>query len=255
MKKTITLLAIAMLGIIALPRVYSQCTPGDENSCPDPENNGQICPEELPDGVVQQLYSQEFTILPPSQYLVDTVNNIYVDLHHIRLAAINNLPPGIGWVSNAPDSIFMAGTYYCVLLEGIPETEGTYPLKIDIEVYIPGILGSPPIYVGTVTDSASLAITVNGAAGIGDKTGHSTGILSATYHAGQGLVYARIRSAEAEKATLNLITITGSRVAEKEVSLHYGINDILLPATGLKEGIYFLQLSGQNHAAAFKFIY
>ena len=103
--------ALAVM-ILTTGVVLAQCTPGDETSCPDPENNGEVCPAELPNGIIGQEYSQEFTIIIPPEY--NWEGNV-IPIDHIKIMNVGNLPPDITWQTNAEDSIFNPETYYCVL--------------------------------------------------------------------------------------------------------------------------------------------
>ena len=134
---------------------FAQCTPGDENTCPDPENNGEVCPAELPNGIIGQNYNQEFTIIAPSEYDLD---GTIIPLHHIKIVDVQNLPSDITWESNATDSIFMVGTYYCVLLSGTCTETGNFPLKIVVDVYID--FNGTPIHADTIIDSTSISMKV-----------------------------------------------------------------------------------------------
>ena len=112
--KTISTFIIAILLMSINPATsFAQCTPGDETTCPDPENNGEVCPAVLPNGIIGKEYSQEFTIIAPPEYEID--GNV-IPLHHIKIVDVENLPPGITWETNASDSVFMVVTYKCVLL-------------------------------------------------------------------------------------------------------------------------------------------
>ena len=154
--KTTLLYAFLLLFGFSLSNIsYAQCTPGDENSCPDPENNGEVCPAVLPNGIIGQEYSQEFTIIAPPEYDLD---GTIIPLHHIKIVDVDNLPSDVTWESNAADSVFMVGTYYCVLLSGLCNETGNFPLKIVVDVYI-DVLGTP-VYATQITDSTSISLKV-----------------------------------------------------------------------------------------------
>lgn len=135
--------------------IYSQCTPGDSISCPDPEKNGQICPKEMPIGYVSVPYVQVVTILPPP---TTDVGGNPVLLNKIVIVSIANLPPGLSWVSNSPGNEFKIGKYYCIKISGTPTKTGVYPLKITIDAYIT-IMGNP-VYAGTQIDSTSIVMGI-----------------------------------------------------------------------------------------------
>ena len=84
-------------------------------------------------GSSETSYNQQFTIIAPPEY---DIEGTIIPLHHIKIVDVKNLPPGITWETNASDSVFMVGEYYCVLLSGICNETGTFPLKIVVDVYI-----------------------------------------------------------------------------------------------------------------------
>ena len=155
MKAYIRLIIPFFILVFTTGITFAQCTPGDENSCPDTENNGEVCPAELPDGIIGQEYSQEFTIIIPPEFNFDG-NSFTID--HIKIMDVGNLPPSITWQTNADDSIFNPAIYYCVLLSGTCNETGEYPLKIVLNVYFK--LGNDIIEYPGYTDSTSISMKV-----------------------------------------------------------------------------------------------
>jgi len=155
MKTTLLYTFLLLIGFSISSISYSQCTPGNATSCPDTENNGEVCPAVLPNGIIGQEYSQEFTIIAPPEYNLD---GTIIPLHHIKIVDVDNLPSDVTWESNATDSVFMVGTYYCVLLSGLCDETGDFPLKIVVDVYI-DVFGNP-VYATQITDSTSISLKV-----------------------------------------------------------------------------------------------
>ncbi len=245
MNKTIRFLTF-LLGFLAFPVLVStQCTPGDESSCPDLEGNGEICPEMLPKAIIDELYSQEFTILAPPTY---EYQGLPFNLHHITLKSIDNMPPGITWVSNSADSVFMVGTYYCVLLEGTPSEKGDFPLRIVVDVYIPGIGGSDPIKVATVTDSTSLTISVTDPSGIGDLSDYNISQMKCSPNPFARDFEILIKSREPEDVIVEVHSLMGMVMLARTHSLQTGENRIQLNGSGLLPGIYFLSIRNEHGA-------
>ena len=149
--------SIIILSLCFLPfMMQSQCTPGNEETCPDPEGNGEICPDTLAPIFKGTEYSQEVTMLAPPK--IDTLG-LSFDLHHITLISVEGLPQGIEWVTNAENDEFLAGIYYCILFSGTTnDTVGTYPLKIIVDIY--ALIAGEPVNVFTLTDSTSLSMRV-----------------------------------------------------------------------------------------------
>jgi hypothetical protein len=152
--KTIAILTIFLCFSLSVWtfQSFAQCTPLGADECPDLENNGEICPDTLEIGFINQLYSEAITILAPSE---DTSG---IQLHHLTLITIDNLPTGMTWESNAPDDEFFPGIYYCVLMEGPPTVADTFPLKIIVDIYV-DVFGFP-VYAGQIVDSTSVALII-----------------------------------------------------------------------------------------------
>lgn len=152
-KHIITLIAVVSTAILSTT-LTAQCIP-DSLNCPDPEGNGQVCPDTLPDALTGQIYHEAFTIIAPNQ--IDTLGLTF-DVHHMQLMEIENMPEGFQWASNAPEDEFYPGRYYCVLMEGYPPVKGVYQLRIYIDIY--AVVLDEVIKVASIIDSTSLAINV-----------------------------------------------------------------------------------------------
>ncbi len=220
----------------------AQCTPGNEITCPDPEGNGQICPDVLPDATVNQLYHQEFTILAPSQY-TDSTTGLTVQLDHLRIIDIGNLPPGITWTPNVADSILLPGVYNCVLLEGTCDTKGTYTLQINVEVTI---FFGQPILFDTIVDSTSLAINVVDASGIGEYSQSSFEITGSGPNPFNSYFEVTFNIREPARVTFEIFNVLGTLIHHENISAGPGENRFVFDATGLDPGIYIYKLADER---------
>lgn len=243
MKKVIFTLICLTFGIFAFNVLKAQCTPGDSISCPDLENNGQVCPEIMPGAVLNQLYHEDFTILAPAIYH-DSATGLTINLHHIKIKEIGNLPEGITWVSNAGDSVFLVGTYYCVLLEGTPMVAGNYPLKIEVDAYVE-YLGTL-YYLATVTDSTSLLMDVN-PSGIHEFGKKSMMILNNSPNPFSTDLDILYFMQEPKEVTFKLFDLPGSLIYEKIIDASYGENHFIYNGSALKPGIYIFSISDRQN--------
>lgn len=243
----LTLLVIAILGIM-LPQgqAFAQCVPADSTECPDPENNGEICPDTLAPGYLGQFYSQVATILPPLTY----GDTIVVTLHHITLVAVDSLPNGITWQSNAPNNEFMAGEYYCILLEGTPDTIGTFPLRIVVDVYIIILPGFPPVYAGQIIDSTSLVMEVFDPSGISQPGPVTvTGVIPNPFRQETSISFTNGRS---EVVSFEVYDLTGHRIFDEQLPATPGENTYIFRNPGLRPGhyIYVIRSAGARVGGA-----
>lgn len=237
---TLSILAILFFSFHA----WSQCEPMSPEECPDPENNGEICPDTLAIGMVGEPYNQEFTILPPSEYEVPGMGT--VTLSYIKLKSIDNLPPGINWESNSPDSIFLAGEYYCVLLSGIPTEADSFYLKIVVDAYVIVLPGLPPIPVPDITDSTSLAILVVPASGIPEFP--NTNLYASKNYPNPFSTWTSIQFKTKDPGTVSLdvYTILGELIYSDALEGRKGQNYFHIDGTGFSKGAYFYRITDGN---------
>lgn len=130
------------------------CTP--DASCIEEGNPGEVCPLVLPTAMEGVYYDETVTIIPPSTADAYGVSS---NIHSIKILSVNGLPAGMQWCKSQ-DVFLVTNPYtrYCAQLYGTPEQEGTYPISLEIQVYI-SIYGNP-VQGPTVTDDTSLVIVV-----------------------------------------------------------------------------------------------
>jgi len=239
------LLLIILLSVFTINILYSQCTPENEETCPDPENNGQLCPDTLQDAEVGKLYSEVFTILAPPEYVVEGTDTI--DLHHIQLMSIDSLPEGLTWISNSPDTVFMVGSYYCVLLEGTPVQTGKYNLRITVDVYAEVSPVLPPIKVATQTDSTSLSITVKPeSSGIQDKLSKEFDVIECKPNPFDRTTQLGIFAKHHELMSLQVYDLVGKLIYTEDLMADPGENYFQFDGTDLPQGMFIYSVSNQQ---------
>lgn len=234
------LLIFSLLNLTA----YSQCEPLTPEQCPDVENNGEVCPDTLLPAYLNQFYSEVATIKPPAVYYMPPDSTV-INLHHVKLMEVENLPEGITWQSNTTDSVFTAGEYYCVLMEGTPDSAGEYPLKIVVDVYV--LVFNIPIKVATAEDSTSLVIKVI------DNTGIK-GFDKSAFYAQQNIPNpfnseTRIRyyAEKSESVVFEVFSLLGERVYSEQMLAEKGENLVVFQGRDLSCGTYFYRLRSEQH--------
>ena len=156
MKTSTWFLIILALVLFPGTQLSAQCEP-DTVTCKDIEVPGQICPLDLPDGVINVLYNEVVTVIPPGIFMIGESE---MTILHIRIDSVKNLPPGIDYFPNA--DILYPDTAYCILLTGTPTQAGTDTLAIYITAMV-------DLYGGLetqVVDDSSLVVTIQETSGI-----------------------------------------------------------------------------------------
>jgi hypothetical protein len=240
MKNNIYALFLASVFCLGTLYTYSQCDPATPEECPDPENNGQVCPDSLPVAFINQSYSQVATIKPPAVFVME--DGTEITLHHVKLQEVSNLPVGITWQSNTTDSVFIAGEYYCVLMEGNPVTAGEYPLRIVVDVYVIVIPGFPPVKVATAVDSTSLTMIVVDDTGIKDKFNDSFFVRQNNPNPFKTETRIDYYSEKTGPVTFEVYNLLGKRIHVETIMASGGENTMVFNGELLPKGSYFYVL-------------
>lgn len=159
MKKYYVLLIMIAFFTGHYQQAEAQCTP--DPNCVDLNEAGEMCPDSLAEGYVNEMYEQIVTIIPPDSFMF-MGNPVY--LSHIKILEINNLPDGLNWETNATDNLFAIGSSYCAVLSGTPLSDGAFTLEVVVQPYV---LNIPLPY--DITDDSSLVITVHPANSIASE--------------------------------------------------------------------------------------
>jgi hypothetical protein len=251
--KTITPIYILLLLVFAfLPfRTLPQCTPLTAEQCPDPENNGEICPDTLAPGFLNQPYNVVATILPPA--VIDTLS-FQFEVNHITLDSVVNLPDGLSWESNALNNEFYPGNYYCVLMQGTPMVADTFHLKIYIGVFVYIELLGDTIRVTQMVDSTSLSIIIIDNTGITERQDRSFYIAGNSPNPFISWTSIRYYSEEPGTVEFQLYTMMGTLVDTRQAMASRGENYFHYLGDKLAPGTYFYLLRSNGRQAAGKMI-
>lgn len=151
MKNRIGLITTLTVIFFSGMELIAQCIP-DTVTCIDIGDPGQFCPLDLPDGVLNVLYDEVVTVIPPGSF---TVLGSELTILYIKIDSVKNMPPGIDYFPNA--DIFYPDTAYCIQLTGTPTRAGVDTLAIYISATV-DFQGSP--VTAAVVDDTSLIITI-----------------------------------------------------------------------------------------------
>ncbi len=223
----------------------AQCTPDDSTSCPDPENNGQICPDSLKNGYLNQEYNQTISILAPPQIVVQGIS---IPIKYIHLVDVGNLPPGVSWKSNDSTNNFYPHIYSCVLLSGVIADTGTYTLKIKVGVY--GDVAGTLFYIGQNIDSTSLSITVEAYNGI-DENIFIRQKIKVWPNPFEKEFHLQFLSPSGHSTRIEIYTMLGQRVFRQDWHTSPGQNTLTIDGNDFHQQNYIIKLTtgGRQYTA------
>jgi hypothetical protein len=146
MKKIIPIIIVFIGFLLSYQNASAQCTPDPD--CTDPEGDGQYCPTQFPNAVEDEYYEEVLTIIIPASMQG-------VDIHHVDLLSIDNIPPGMNFQCQDDDCSFWPTVSKCVNVYGTPDigSWGTYKLYLSLEVFMD--VNGFPVSLGVVEDSSS----------------------------------------------------------------------------------------------------
>lgn len=151
---------LALLAIVFFTSlsINAQCEP-DTVNCKDTGDPGQICPANLPDAVLNEVYDEVITVIAPD---TASVGDFTIGLAYIIVDSVLNLPPGITYFANA--EIFYPDSAYCIQISGTPSEAGKFQLKIYVSAFV-DLVGTI-VNGGQFVDSTSVALSVSWPSGI-----------------------------------------------------------------------------------------
>jgi len=237
MKKSILFTGIAIFGLLISFHLSGQCVP-DEN-CVDINEPGEICPANLPQGVVGLPYAEVITIIPPS---VAFMGQLQLNIAYILIDSVKNLPPGITYT--AYNEKYYPDTAYCIDVEGTPTTEGEYQLAIYVTPFV--YYNNVPIATPQVANDSSVVMTVIAGTGINPYNVKDFRVFKPTpnpFNEQTQLGFYMPYDAEVE---LKIFNILGEEVYKEIVMGIHGENYFRFNGSGLDKGVYFYGLSYQS---------
>jgi len=142
MKTFIKSLSIILFLLLGLNSLFAQCEP-------DPDCTEMLCPTEFEPAVEDEYYEQVLTINLPEE--IQGIN-----IHHIDLLSIGNIPPGMIYECQDMDCTFWPLVPKCVQISGTPEIDswGDYRLYLTFEVFMD--LYGNPVSLGEQQDSSAV---------------------------------------------------------------------------------------------------
>ena len=241
MKKTLLFTIIFIFYFYNFSSVFAQCTP--DPSCTDTGNPGEICPMVMPSGVLNVLYNQVITVIPPTSG--DVGGGVSVPVCAVKIQSVTGLPPGLTYACAPSNCYFLVTspiTSYCVLLSGTPSAVGTYKVKITVRPYI---TTKGCGWSSTEVIDSSLSITINPTAAVNDLALNKN-ILGCTqnpYFTSTQITYFSTTQGEVE---LKIHDMLGNIVYKEKLNASIGDNVFKFTGSSLNSGVYIYTVNNKK---------
>ncbi len=244
MKQTLLFAALLLVGLNA----SAQCTPNqlyaDSVYGVWPDTTADFSP-----GMVGTFYSDTMQLLVPSD--AGLINPLYAGytIDSVRFDGVTGLPPGISVICNSQTSApctYLPSVVGCGLLEGMPTTEGSYPMTINVTAYalVFGFtLPVPQAFTGYQIDIAP-------ALGLGEIEAVSLDqVQTAPNPFGQRTNIA-FNLSHAATARVKVFNLVGEEIWHRTMEAKQGLNNIPFDAASLENGIYLYKLEAGDRSFA-----
>jgi len=241
--KILFLLAIGMMAGLAL---YGQCTP-DPTCVDDDEKPGQFCPLELPNGVVNILYDETVTVIPPGTYEIQP--GLEFTILYIQIDSVLDLPSGIDYFPSE-DTLY-PGTAYCIQLTGTPTQVG----KDTLDIYISAtadVFGTPT--KAQVKDDTSIMITIQETVGIAPNKETGFQVFQNVPNPFSELTRLDYYIPVDDMIELNVYNVLGVLVHHESEVVPPGKHSFRFDGKGLQPGTYFYRVESSETSVSGKLV-
>jgi len=246
MKKITQLFAVLAISAFVVTETFSQCEP-DTINCIDIGNPGQICPDSLPQVIMNTPYDQSITVLAPSTF--DYLGNV-IDVAYIVVDSVLNLPPGIEYFASATQ--FFPDSAYCIQIVGTPTVAGDFPLAIHVTPfinYLNNIIATPQI-----VDDTSVVLTVLGPSGIDPFKIHAFRVIPNIPNPFSEMTRLGFYTPFDDRIELEVYNILGELMHEERQGAPPGEHFFQFNGSNLLPGTYFYRVTNNNKFYTGKFI-
>lgn len=240
--RLLAILAIVMLTGIKLS---AQCVP-DTVNCVDTGDPGQFCPVDLPHAVVNVLYDEVVTVIPPGSF---DFMGTKLTILYIEIDSVKNMPPGIDYYPNA--DILYPDTAYCIQLTGTPTQTGVFAFAIYISATV-DVSGDP--VKTTVVDDSSIIVTVNETAGIDPNQVTEFQVFQNVPNPFSEVTRLGFYTPFEERIELNVYNILGVLVHQESELVPPGKHHFGFDGNTLQPGTYFYRVANGEVFFTGKFV-
>lgn len=245
MKNRIGLITIFAVIFFSGMELFGQCVP-DTVTCIDIGDPGQFCPLDLPDGVLNKLYDEVVTVIPPGSF---TVLGSELTILYIKIDSVKNMPPGIDYFPNA--DIFYPDTAYCIQLTGTPTRAG----KDTLEIYISATVnfGGNPV-TAAVVDDTSLVITIQETNAIDPRQATEFKVFQNVPNPFSEVTRLDYYIPSNDRVELSVYSVLGVLVYQESELVPPGEHSFRFDGKELQPGTYFYRVGNNKTSVSGKFI-
>ena len=219
---------------------YSQCNP-------DPiyaDSAWGIWPnptENFAPGEIGEPYSQvvDFKI-PEDAALIDPVAGAGYIIESVVLSNVSNLPPGLSSSCDNSNCTWLANSAGCSEISGIPTTQGSYQISLDVTANVIFLLQTLPIpypFDGYVINIGPVGMNSY------KMTDNTFKLENAFPNPSNQNTTVQFVTGKRNNISFQINNLLGETVFEQSIFSKVGVNEINLSTSMLKNGVYFYSIS------------
>lgn len=207
----------------------------------------------LPDGDLNQPYSETLTIIVPDDTTIDlsaligfSVPPVTVDINHEKINSVTGLPNGVTYACDTSNCTWGAGGNGCILLSGTPTENGSFTVDLDVILNVQVPQGVPVIG-GTAVD-APLPVTydydVQPVIAIEDEIDPTRmKLVGASPNPADQYAQVKYEVVIPAQTALTLTDLTGRKVFAAQMYSSTGVNQFEVETSSIPAGIYIAKLN------------
>lgn len=246
-------LLLSIVALAAFTAISAQnCTPDplytEPGVYPDSATN-------LPPATVGVPYSETITAVTPADTCVVILFPpcTVVPIDSVVVESVTGLPPGLSIVAENQSQlnfIFLGGTSSCMLISGVPTTEGTYPIQVHGTTYA-------TVFNLTQTEPFDVnyySITVLPAVGVDELSTSQFDVKQNSPNPFSVSSIFKYNTPTAGAVNIEIKNILGETISSVSTLSKQGRNEYLLNANEYSNGVYFFQITYNNSVVTKRFI-
>lgn len=230
------LLSVVAIFAFCVQQSSAQCIPDPNITIPGiyPDSATGLAP-----GVVNTPYSEVIQIRVP---LDTSLLGVQIVVDSITLISTSNLPPGLSSACNPTSCKFLGGTNGCILIDGTPNTAGSYQMKAVTSTRAHTLIGSfqLPAQIDTID---YYIITIAGPNSINNINSGRFEMLQNEPNPFSSITNITFNTPIESSLEFKVFNLLGKEVMRKTIITEAGKNVLKLEANDFTPGVYMYSLS------------
>lgn len=177
-----------------------------------------------------------------------TYSGITATIDSICVVNVMGLPAGFSWVTDKPSKCWIGGQKGCMLISGVTNNAGLYPLRIPLMIY--GKLGGMPISLPDTVKGYKINVVTS----IDEYFAGIFTLAQAFPNPAMNEVNFEVIVFEPVQMNFTMCNVLGQQLIQQQFIMDKGKNTLRIDVSSLPEGIYTYTLQAAYHSITRKLL-